>query len=97
MLSSASAAPIWAKVSDIFGRKPILLAANVVFFVGSLMAASANSIGMLIAARAIQGTGGGGLTCLVKISIGDIFSMRSRGLYYGFVAIVWAGTLKTLS
>jgi MFS family permease len=58
------------------GRKPILLLANVVFFAGSLTAALANSIGMLIVARAIQGIGGGGLLTLVNISIGDLFSMR---------------------
>jgi hypothetical protein len=63
------------------GRKPILLLANLVFFVGSLTAALANSIGMLIVARAIQGIGGGGLLTLVNISIGDLFSMR-----YGYPA-----------
>jgi MFS family permease len=91
ILGAASAIPIRAKVSDIFGRKLILQTANVVFFVGSLVAALSTSIGMLIAARAIQGIGGGGLISLVNISIGDLFSMRDRGLYYGMVGLVWAG------
>jgi MFS family permease len=76
LLGAASSTPVWAKISDIFGRKPILLIANVVFFVGSLVAALAHSIGMLIVARAIQGIGGGGLLTMVSISIGDLFSMR---------------------
>lgn len=59
LLANASSAPVWGKCSDIFGRKPVLLGANIVFFVGSLVAALANSIGMLIAARAVQGLGAG--------------------------------------
>jgi MFS family permease len=65
--------------------------ANVVFFVGSLVAALSYSIGMLISARAVQGIGGGGLITMVSVSIGDLFSMRTRGLYYGMVGFVWAG------
>ena len=76
LLGAASSTPIWAKFSDIFGRKPILMSANVVFFAGSLVAALSKSIGMLIAARAVQGIGGGGLITLVSVSIGDLFSMR---------------------
>jgi MFS family permease len=52
------------------------MTANVVFFVGSLVAALAYDIGMLISARAVQGIGGGGLITLVSVSIGDLFSMR---------------------
>jgi MFS family permease len=54
----------------------MLMSANVVFFVGSVVAALSKSIGMLIAARAVQGIGGGGLITLVNVSIGDLFSMR---------------------
>jgi MFS family permease len=46
---------------------------------------------MLISARAVQGIGGGGLITMVSVSIGDLFSMRTRGLYYGMVGFVWAG------
>jgi len=82
--------PLWGKISDIFGRKPILLLANFVFFIGSLIAGLAVSVGMLIVARAVQGIGGGGLVVLVNICIGDLFSMRSRGAYYGIIGGVWA-------
>ncbi|GAB7364393.1 hypothetical protein MBLNU230_g4936t1 [Neophaeotheca triangularis] len=90
LLANASSAPVWGKCSDIFGRKPVLLGANIVFFVGSLVAALANSIGMLIAARAVQGLGAGGLVILVNILIGDLFSLRNRGLYYAFIGMVWS-------
>ncbi|THY81077.1 putative major facilitator superfamily transporter, partial [Aureobasidium pullulans] len=60
-LANASTIPSWGKASDIFGRKPMLLLANVVFMIGSLVAALSNSVGMLVAARAVQGLGSGGL------------------------------------
>ncbi|EER24282.1 Major Facilitator Superfamily protein [Coccidioides posadasii C735 delta SOWgp] len=84
------ATPIWGKVSDIFGRKPVLLAANVVFLIGSLLCAISINIRMLIGGRCVQGVGGGGLLALVNISIGDLFSMRSRGVYFGIIGMVWA-------
>ena len=90
LLASASSAPVWGKISDIWGRKPIIMLANLVFMGGSLIAALANSIGMLIGARVVQGIGGGGLVILVYICIGDLFSMRERPKYYGIMGMVWA-------
>lgn len=76
MLAAAAATPVWGKLSDIWGRKPILLLANLIFFVGSLIAAVSVSIDMLLTGRAIQGIGGGGLIILANICISDLFSMR---------------------
>lgn len=90
LLANAASVPSWGKFSDIFGRKPMLLLANVIFFIGSLVAGLSNSIGMLIAARAVQGLGGGGLVVLVNITIGDLFSLRTRGAFYGVIGGVWA-------
>ena len=90
LLGTAAATTVWGKVSDIFGRKPVLLMANVIFFIGSLIAALSINIGMLLAARAIQGIGGGGLVTLGNICIGDLFSPRRRGAYYGIIGGVWA-------
>ncbi|KAK4205032.1 MFS general substrate transporter [Triangularia verruculosa] len=90
LLTLSATAPFWSKVSDIFGRKPILIIANIIFLIGSLVAALANSLVMLIAARAVQGAGGGGLITLVEISVGDMFSQRERGLFYGIYGAVWA-------
>lgn len=93
LLANAASTPLWGKVSDIFGRKPILLLANVVFFVGSLIAALSVNIGMLITARVIQGIGGGGLLVLVDIVICDLFSLRARGAYLGLIGGTWAFAL----
>lgn len=90
LLANAASTPSWGKFSDIWGRKPVLLAANVIFWVGSLIAAVSHNIGMLITARAIQGIGGGGLIVLSNICISDLFSMRNRGKYFGMIGMVWA-------
>ncbi|KAI4118698.1 MAG: hypothetical protein LQ345_001310 [Seirophora villosa] len=76
LLAAAASTPTWGKFSDIWGRKPILLVANVVFLAGSLIAALSTGIKMLLAGRAIQGIGGGGLIILANICISDLFSMR---------------------
>ncbi|KEY71251.1 hypothetical protein S7711_02358 [Stachybotrys chartarum IBT 7711] len=90
LLTSAAFTPSWGKISDIWGRKPIVLLAAAIFFVGSTLAATSVNIEMLVAARAIQGVGGGGLVVLVNICISELVSMRDRGKYLGYVAIVWA-------
>jgi hypothetical protein len=90
LLANAASTPSWGKFSDIWGRKPILLVAAAIFFIGSLLAGVSVSIGMLIAARAVQGVGGGGLIILVNICISDLFSMRNRGTYFGVIGMVWA-------
>lgn len=90
MLANAAAGPIWAKCSDIWGRKPALLGAVGVFAVASIIAALSTSMKMLIAARALQGTAGGGIFPLVSITISDLFSIRRRALYLGLLGVMWA-------
>ena len=90
LLAAAASAPVWGKVSDIFGRKATILVANAIFMAGSLIAALAVSVGMLIAARVVQGIGGGGLVVLVYVCVGDLFSMRERPKYFGIMGMVWA-------
>ncbi|KAF7590498.1 hypothetical protein BBP40_002795 [Aspergillus hancockii] len=90
LVTQSALAPFWGKVSDIFGRKPIVLLATFVFFIGSLVCAVANSIAVLIAGRAIQGAGAGGVMLIVTILIGDLVSPRERGLYFGILGGVYA-------
>lgn len=90
LLANAALVPSWGKLSDIFGRKALLLGAVAIFWIGSLICALSTSMGMLIAARAIQGAGGGGIIVLVNICISDLFSMRTRGIYYGILGMIWA-------
>ncbi|EME38645.1 dothistromin MFS transporter-like protein [Dothistroma septosporum NZE10] len=90
LLANAASTPIWGKLADIFGRKPMLLLANALFMIGSLVCALSINVGMLITARAIQGAAGGGLLTLVDTIIGDLFSLRTRGTYLGMIGGVWA-------
>lgn len=76
LLAGGASEPIWAKCSDIFGRKPVLLMANVTFMAGSVICAVSKSIGVLIFGRVTQGLGSGGLLVLVNVLIGDLFSPR---------------------
>lgn len=75
-MANAAAAPIWAKLSDIWGRKPILLITVVWFLLSSIICAAAVDMTMLIVGRALQGTAGGGLMQLVMIVVSDLFSVR---------------------
>jgi MFS family permease len=89
-LASTSTTPLWAKISDIWGRKAVLMVTNVVFLCGSLICALSVSPMMLIGGRVVQGIGGGGIIVLVTIIIGDLFTLRERAKYYALTGIVWA-------
>lgn len=65
------------KLSDIWGRKPIVLAAIALFFLSSIICATSVSMGVLIAGRAVQGAAAGGLILLANICVIDLFDMRS--------------------
>ncbi|KAF4775996.1 major facilitator superfamily transporter [Colletotrichum scovillei] len=88
-LSSTASTPVWAKMSDIFGRKLTIMTAAATFMAGSLIAALAGDIQVLIAGRTVQGLGGGGSLVLVTIVIGDIFKLEDRAKYYGMTGIVY--------
>lgn len=76
LLASASLLPLFASLSDIFGRKSMMLIGNALFLLGGLICALSNHVSMLIAGRVLQGTGGGGLLVLINICIADVFSLR---------------------
>ncbi|KAJ5928661.1 Efflux pump dotC [Penicillium verhagenii] len=90
LLANAAGSCIWAKLSDIWGRKMILLIAVAFFFVSSIVCAAAVNMQMLIAGRALQGIAGGGLLQLNTIIISDLFSVRHRSLYLGLMEVMWA-------
>jgi MFS family permease len=76
VLASAATSPIWVKLSDIWGRKPIILTASALFFGSSIVTASSKTMTMLIVGRSLQGVSSGGIGQLAIIVISDIFSLR---------------------
>jgi EmrB/QacA subfamily drug resistance transporter len=90
LLSSTVSTPLWGKVSDLYGRKLLYQLAIIVFVGGSMLSGLAGNISMLIAFRAVQGLGAGGLMALSQAIIGDIVSPRERGRYQGYMGAVFA-------
>ncbi|WOO85275.1 Efflux pump dotC [Vanrija pseudolonga] len=90
MLTSTALQPVYGRLSDIFGRKSVLLGSLTIFFFGSLACALARTMIQLIIFRAIQGVGGGGILTLAMIIISDVVSLKDRGKYQGITGGVVA-------
>lgn len=90
LLTMTATTPIWGKLADLFSKKLLVQAALVIFSIGSVVAAVAPNMGVLIGARAFQGLGVGGLTALVQVVIASMVSPRERGRYSGYIGAVFA-------
>lgn len=90
LLALTATTPIWGKLADLFNKKLLVQAALVVYVAGSVLAAFATSMEMLIAARVVQGMGVGGLTALVQIVIASIVAPIDRGRYSGYLGAAFA-------
>ncbi|HWJ67017.1 MAG TPA: MDR family MFS transporter [Nocardioides sp.] len=90
LLTMTASTPIWGKLADLFSKKMLVQVALVIFSIGSVVAAVAPSMGVLIGARAFQGLGVGGLTALVQVVIASMVSPRERGRYSGYIGAVFA-------
>jgi len=89
LLTSTASTPLYGKISDIYGRRVVFQFAIVTFLIGSLLAGAAQNMEQLIATRALQGLGAGGLMALTFVIIGDIVPPRERGKYQGYFGAVW--------
>jgi EmrB/QacA subfamily drug resistance transporter len=89
MLTMTVSTPLWGKLSDLFGRKLLFQTALALFVAASLVAGLSQNMGQLIAARAVQGLGVGGLSALSQVILGDIVSPRERGRYSGYMGAVF--------
>lgn len=89
-LTQAVTIPIYGRIADIFGRKPVLLAAIGLFLIGSIACGFAWSMASLVAFRVVQGVGAGGLVTLAQTIIGDIFPPAERARIQGYISSIWA-------
>jgi EmrB/QacA subfamily drug resistance transporter len=89
LLATTVSTPLWGKLGDLYGRKVFFQAAIVIFLIGSVLSGLANSMVMLIAFRAVQGLGSGGLMVGAQAIVGDIVSPRERGKYQGLFGAVF--------
>jgi EmrB/QacA subfamily drug resistance transporter len=89
MLASTTTVPIFGKLSDLYGRRWVYIAAMILFLVGSLLCGQAQSMGQLVVFRAVQGLGAGGLMPLALTMIGDMFSFQQRAKMQGLFAGIW--------
>ncbi len=89
LLATTVSAPLWGKLGDQYGRKRLFQAAIVIFLIGSALCGLSRSMLELIAFRALQGLGGGGLIVLAQAIVGDVVSPRDRGRYQGAFGAVF--------
>ncbi|RKG79558.1 MDR family MFS transporter [Corallococcus terminator] len=89
MLSSTITVPIYGKLADLYGRKPVLLFGTGLFLVGSLASGLSTSMNMLIAFRILQGVGAGAMQPIALTIIGDIYTLEQRAKVQGAFSAVW--------
>src|SRR3954465_8189405 len=90
LVAATVTVPLYGKLSDLYGRRRMFVVAISIFLVGSLLCGLAQSMGQLIAFRALQGVGAGGLLPLSQAASADLFSPRERGRYQGYIGSMWA-------
>lgn len=82
--------PSFASLSNIFGRRPMVLIAILFFCVGAIVSAVAKNFTYMLVGRTIQGVGGGGIIALGEVIITDIVPLRYRGQYFGIMSAMWS-------
>ena len=90
LLTATAMAPLYGKISDVYGRRPTIQAAILIFLAGSVISALAPNMLALVVGRAVQGLGGGGLFALSQTVIGDLVPPRERARYAAWISGTWA-------
>jgi EmrB/QacA subfamily drug resistance transporter len=90
VVAAAATTPLWGKLGDRHGRKPLLEVALLVFVVASALCGAAQDITQLIVLRLVQGAAAGGLMTLAMAAVGDLVAPRERGRYQGYIAATFA-------
>ncbi|MBE8478070.1 MDR family MFS transporter [Streptomyces justiciae] len=90
LLAVTASTPLWGKLADQFSKKILVQSALIVYALGSLVAGLAQNPGTLIAARVIQGLGGGGLSALSQVVLAAMIAPRERGRYSGYLGATFA-------
>src|SRR4051812_13174115 len=90
LLTTTVTVPLYGKLSDLYGRRRMFVISISIFLLGSALCGTAQSMGELIAFRALQGVGAGGLIPLAQAAVADLFSPRERGRYQGYIGSMWA-------
>jgi EmrB/QacA subfamily drug resistance transporter len=90
LLAQAVTVPVYGKLADVFGRKPVMLVGIGLFLVGSVLCGTAWSMGALIAFRAVQGLGAGAVQPMAMTIVGDLYSLQERAKVQAYIAGVWA-------
>jgi EmrB/QacA subfamily drug resistance transporter len=89
LLTSTVSMPVWGRLSDLLGRRPVYLAGLTVFLLGSALSGVAQSMGQLIVFRMLQGIGAGSLLTLGMTIVGELFGLEQRAKMQGYVSGVW--------
>src|ERR1700761_1930389 len=89
LLASTAVAPVFGSLSDIYGRRAMIITALSLFISGSILCAIAPNMAVLILARGLQGLGGGGIMPIVQTVISDVVTPRERGQYQAYFSGVW--------
>jgi len=89
LLMQAVTTPVFGKLADLYGRKPVFIAGVIIFLVGSLLCGFASSMGMLVLFRFIQGIGAGAVLPMSATLAGDLYTLEERGRIQGYLASVW--------
>jgi EmrB/QacA subfamily drug resistance transporter len=90
LLAQAVTVPVYGKLADVLGRKPVMLVGIGLFLVGSVLCGMAWSMGALIAFRAVQGLGAGAVQPMAMTIVGDLYSLQERAKVQAYIASVWA-------